>query len=138
MRDVIFKHQSLFRDELHIQNEQVSQEEIEVLDLPQSREDEVQWTDLLDPQQSLLPFNNNEDSMNDTTHPAPEIAILTDVELPKDRGYLPTPEPSIFGHTTSPQLEEEDDDIHSKELPSHSFHFALTTFKLGGCISEHF
>jgi hypothetical protein len=96
VRDLIFKRESRFGDDSVAEREAVMQEEIEILDIPHSRDVEADLSDLIEPLQSRL----------HTAH-----ARNKENEPQKEWAPLPTPEPSIRGNTAPPQ-EEEGEDIY--------------------------
>jgi len=110
VRDVIFKRESLFSDEAIAEREAVSQEEIEILNIPQPRDLDVELSQLLEPLQSRHAINDG--SVSDMTAQLTPIDGA-EIEDPKDRSYLPTPEPSIRGNSAPPQQEEGEDTIYA-------------------------
>ena len=97
VRDVIFKRNSLFSDNLVVEKEAIIQEDIETLDIPYPQEAQVTLSDLIEPMQSRL-------------HAVHEIQ--KEDEPHTHLNYLPTPEPSIRGNTAPPQQEGDEDITH--------------------------
>ena len=99
VRDVIFKRESLFGDS-DKEREVVTQEEIEILNIPQPADLDIEPSQLLEPLQLQL-----------ATQLTPTDGA--EIEDPKSRSYLPTPEPSVRGNSAPPQQEEDEETIYT-------------------------
>ena len=104
VRDVIFQRLSLYGDEPTIQKEEILQQEIEILDIPHPQYDDIDWNELLEPEQLQLPINNYESTKRNY----------------KEIEYLPTPEatpePTAHEETATNQPEEDIDGSDSEYL----------------------